>query len=414
MPTYSIKSPDGRTVELQGDSPPTEQELNEIFAKLPKPTAPSPSATQQPSMVSRGLNALPAVGGAVGGLIGGAGGTAFGLGFGGVPGAIGGAALGGSAGEAVSQLGHRIMGDKAPESSVGAAADIGKEGAIQGAAEAAGGAIGKGLSAVGERVMQSALKPTISVLKEYGTTAPKLVKTLLDEGVNVTSGGLQKLQRLLGATNAEIKEAVKNAPGMIERDTVAARALPVAQKMSEQVNPDRALRDVGKAVQEFTSKKVPAGDAMVSVPRGPLTVPEAQAMKIGTYQQIGKEYGKLSSASVETQKALARGLKEEIEAAIPKIKALNQHEAELMAASEAVGHRVSIAGNRDPVGFAWAAHAPQTFIAALIDRSPVIKSMLARGMYGSAAAAAKVSPQVIRAAVASIASDESDAEPEKK
>ena len=143
---------------------------------------------------------------------------------------------------------------------------------------------------------------------------------------------------------------------------------------------------------------------------GALTVPEAQAMKIGTYREIGKNYGKQSSASVETQKALARGLKEEIEAAIPKIKSLNAREGEIMAAQEAVGHRVAIAGNRDPVGFAWVTHTPQTFLAALMDRSPVVKSMLARGMYNSAGAATKVSPQLIRAAVVALASGESDDE----
>ena len=134
-------------------------------------------------------------------------------------------------------------------------------------------------------------------------------------------------------------------------------------------------------------------------------------MKVGTYRQIGKDYGKLSSASVEAQKALARGLKEEIEAAIPKIKALNAREGSLMAAQDAVAHRVAIAGNRDPAGFAWVTHTPQTFLAALMDRSPVVKSMLARGMYSSAGAAAKVSPQLIRAAVLALATEESDAVP---
>jgi len=348
------------------------------------------------------LQALPAVGGAIGGM----------LASPGVATAAGGAALGGAGGEALRQLSRRALGVPAPATSGEAAKGIAVEGAIQGGAQATGGLLGKGLAAGGQRIMQSSLKPNPSLLKEYSTTAPKLVKTLLDEGVNVTPGGMEKLQRLFNSTNAEIKEAVKNAQGLIPRDLVAARVAPTAKRMSEQVNPDAALRDVGRSVQEFlTKKETNAAGEVVRTAQGPLTVPEAQAMKTGTYQQIGKNYGKLSSSSVETQKALARGLKEEIEAAIPKIKALNAREGSLMAAQEAVGHRVAIAGNRDPVGFAWVTNTPQTFLAALFDRSPVVKSMVARGMYASAGRAAKVSPQLIRAAVLALASGESEAAP---
>ena len=349
--------------------------------------------------VQDALSALPAAGAALGGVAASPG----------VVTAAGGAALGGAGGEGLRQLAMRAIGASAPQSSEEAAKGIATEGAVQGAIQGVTGLAGKGLAAGGKRLMHSALKPNPSMMREFKTTAPRLVKTLLDEGVNVTPGGMEKLQRLFNATNAEIKEAVKNAPGLIERKVVASRALPTAQKMSEQVNPRAALRDVGKSVEEFLTVKDPVSGNVV--PRAPLSVPEAQAMKVGTYQQIGKNYGKQSSATVETQKALARGLKEEIEAAIPKIKALNAREGSIMAAQEAVGHRVAIAGNRDPVGFAWVTNAPQTFLAALIDRSPVVKSMLARGMYKSAGAATKVSPQLIRAAVVALTSEESGGEP---
>ena len=36
MATYTVKSPDGRTVKLTGDSEPTEKELEDVFSKLPK------------------------------------------------------------------------------------------------------------------------------------------------------------------------------------------------------------------------------------------------------------------------------------------------------------------------------------------------------------------------------------------
>jgi len=74
-----------------------------------------------------------------------------------------------------------------------------------------------------------------------------------------------------------------------------------------------------------------------------------------------------------------------------------------MAAMDGVGRRVALSGNRDPVGFAWVAHHPTTFITALLDRSPAVKSLLARGLYTQAATAARVSPDLIRVALGAIA-----------
>jgi hypothetical protein len=327
-----------------------------------------------------GRAALPYVGGAVGGMLGG----------------IPGAALGGAAGEAVSQLDARAAGAAAPASAVDAAKQIATQGAVQGGAQAVGVGVGKAMSALGPWVMQSAVKPTVAMLKEYGTTAPKLVQTLLDNGVSVTEGGVAKLQRLFDATNDEIRQLVAQSHGTIDKRAVAARALPTAAKVAQQVNPTKDLEAVGETVHEFMNHPVMAGKT--------LSVQDAQAMKVGTYQRIGKKYGEVSSAAIETQKALARGLKEEIAAEVPGIAGVNAKDGELMAALDAVGRRVALSGNKDPIGFAWVAHRPTTFLAALFDRSPAVKSLLARGMYQQAGNVAKVSPQLIRAAVEAISS----------
>jgi hypothetical protein len=268
----------------------------------------------------------------------------------------------------------------------------------QGAMEAAGGAVGAAMKPAGRWLMQSALKPTQAVLKEYSTTPMRLVESLLEEGVNVTEGGLAKLQRLFGETNQEIASRVRNAPGVIDKKAVAARAANTANKLAQQVNPTKDLETVGTVVDEFMNHPIYSGPTM--------SVPEAQAMKVGTYQQIGKKYGQLSSAEVETQKALARGLKEDVADAVPGLNELNQRDSRLMADIDAVGRRVAVANNRDPVGFAWVTQNPATFIAALLDRSPAVKSLLARGMYRAAGTAAGVSPQLIRIAVTSLATDQ--------
>lgn len=381
----------------------SDAQINAAATKLYQEANPGKKQPPVKSWMDTAVDWLPAVGGAVGGVVGGIGGTVAGVGVGGVPGAIGGATLGGAAGEAAKQLVNRARGAAAPTSMTDAATGIATQGAVQGGAEAVGGALGAGMNAAAPWLMQKALKPTASVLREYGTSAPRVVKTLLDEGVSVTDGGVAKLQRLLEATNKEIREAVASSSGTIEKTSVAARALPTAQKVAQQVNPTRDLQAVGETVQEFLDHPVVTGKT--------LTVPEAQAMKVGTYQQIGKKYGEVSSAAIETQKSLARGLKEEIAAEVPGISGLNTRDSDLMAALDATGRRVALSGNKDPVGFAWVASHPTTFLAALFDRSPAIKSMVARGMYQSAGAAGKVAPQLIRAAVVALTSGGSDGSP---
>lgn len=402
-----VKGPDGVIHNFPDDASDAE-----VSAALGAMLAGSKQATSQPlarkgrTWTDTAVDALPAIAGAVGGVVGGLGGTVAGLGVGGVPGAIGGAALGGAAGESARQLVNRARGAEAPESMGQAAASIGTQGAVQGASQAVGAGLGAGAKAGGQWLMQSALKPTISTLKEYGTTGPRVVKTLLDEGVSVTEGGLAKLQRLLSATNAEIRAAVQSAPGSIEKTNVAARVLPTAAKVSQQVNPSDDLAAVGRTVTDFMDHPVVSGPRM--------SVPEAQAMKVGTYEQIGKKYGEVSSATIQTQKALARGLKEEIAAEVPGIAAMNARDSALMAAADATGRRVALSGNKDPVGFAWVTQNPTTFLAALIDRNPAVKSFVARGLYQTAGALSKVSPQLIRAAVVALTTSESGGGPARE
>lgn len=374
----------------------SDAQINAAATKLYQDANPTKKQPPVKSWVDTAVDWLPSVAGAAGGLIGGIGGTVGGAVVGGAPGAIGGAALGGAAGEAAKQLINRARGADVPPTATAAAAGIGTQGAVQGGAEAVGAGVGKAMSVLGPHIMQSAVKPTVSMLREYKTTAPKLVQTLLDNGVSVTENGLAKLQQIFAATNEEIRQLVANAPGLIDKKTVAARALETAAKVSKQTNPTADLKAVADTVGEFLDHPVY---------KGKLSIPDAQAMKVGTYQQVGKKYGEVSSAAIETQKSLARGLKEEIAAEVPGLAGLNAKDGELLAALDAVGRRVALSGNKDPIGFAWVAHRPTTFLAALFDRSPAVKSFLARGMYQQAGNVAKVSPQLIRAAVEALSSN---------
>lgn len=405
-PSTQTPAPE-KVIEIEGvgrvafPSSMTDGQINAAASKLYHQANQGKAVPQKQSWISRAVDWLPTAGGVFGGLFGGP----------------AGAAAGGAAGEgfrdvvkhatdivpAIKDVVANVRAGYGKETAQGfaqgateGATEAGKEAALQAAAEGAGAVVSKSMKVAAPWLMQKALKPTATMLKEYGTTAPKLVKTLLDEGVGVTDAGLAKLQRLFEATNKEIADVVRGSTGQVEKRAVAARVLPTANKLAQQTNPTKDLKAVGDTVQEFMEHPVYSGPK--------LSVQDAQRLKVGTYRQVGKKYGEASSAEIETQKALARGLKEEIAAEVPEIAGLNAKDAAQMAALDAVGRRVALSGNKDPVGFAWVAQHPASFLAALFDRSPAVKSALARGFYRTAATAGRVTPQAVRIAVISLAS----------
>lgn len=372
--------------------------------------------------------ALGAFGGMVGGLTGGP------------LAAVKGAALGGGAGESVREHLNRLIGLEAPGTPLDAAKAIAGEGAVQGAAEAVGGVAGRGMQWAARRLMQSAVKPTLKMIQaEYSTRAPELVKTLLDNGITVTKRGLSKLEGLLAMTNDEIKQALEGSTATIQPARVVARVEAQAAERGVQALPEKDLAAMRGAVEEFMTQSHTTQPGVVGTREVPSTildasgrpaavrtepimgrvsrdipVQEAQALKQGTYRSLAGKYGPKSSedaAAIEAEKALARGLKEEIAAAVPQVSGLNAREGRLLAAKEAVARRVALSGNANPIGFAWVTHHPAAFVAALMDRSPAVKSYIARGLWDHAAKAAGVSPQLVRAAVKILAEQPDDKEP---
>lgn len=353
------------------------------------------------------LDWLPALFAGGGGIIGGIAGGAPSGGIGALPGATSGAALGGSAGEAVKQLINRFVGNPAPETATDAATAIGQQGAVQGATELVGGGIvSPMMQFAGKRLMQSAAKPGAStILKNVKTgETPEAVKFLLDQGVNVSDAGIAKLNRILTATNDEIKTVVSGLKGHIYPEAVAARVDDVTARARTQVNPLKDVADAAGAKDEFLATRAGADTR----PLSPMSPAEAQALKQGTYRSLGdKAYGQLSSTSIEAQKALARGLKEDIASEAAKVGVdltkLNAKEAAAIQTKEAVARRLAVAGNRDPVALAWLASNPVAGMASILERSPAVKSLLARGLYSSAANAANLPENTLRLMITAIA-----------
>ncbi len=83
---------------------------------------------------------------------------------------------------------------------------------------------------------------------------------------------------------------------------------------------------------------------------------------------------------MEGQKALARGLKEEIVKEEPSIGPLNARESDLINALKLVEQRAAVDMNKNPVGLGAVTPSPSKMALFMADRSALVKSLLARGL----------------------------------
>lgn len=311
---------------------------------------------------------------------------------GGMPGLIGGAA-----GEGLKQFGQGM--DRAayetggvvtdalapyvpPEVAGGAgyAANV----ATQALPTMIGGALGSATKPtqqnLAKSLMQSAVKPTLPDIQKG--KAARAIETMLKEGVNPTKGGVDKLRGMADDITPQIEKAIEGSTARISKGAVADRLRQTARNASDQVNPQADVRAVENAWEQFMAHPQLSGKADMSVQR-------AQALKQGTYKALGdKPYGELQGASTEAQKALARGLKEEISAAVPEVAPLNARQSELINALKVTERRALMDLNKNPAGLALIAPNKAALTAFLADKSALFKSLLARSLYSGGGAAA--------------------------
>lgn len=253
-----------------------------------------------------------------------------------------------------------------------------------GPALASGGAMQSAASSVlqaGARgLMKSAIKPPIA--DQRSGDAARAIDTMLKQGYNPTKGGVEAMQQKISSLGDEVSQAIANSTATINKNAVAARLGDAIAKFKNQVNPSADLQAIEKAWTEFLAHPDLAGKLNMPVQL-------AQAMKQGTYTALGnKSYGELSGASTEAQKHLARGLKEEVSAAVPGVAKSNNLQGELINAKQIAERRALMQGNNNPVSLptsiAAISHEPMAALGMWANTSSLAKSLMARMMYSSA------------------------------
>lgn len=240
----------------------------------------------------------------------------------------------------------------------------------------AGGAIaGKAAPAMEKTakwLMTKAVKPSV-VEPQFKSAAA--IDTLLKEGINPTKGGIAKLREMTAALDREISQTIASSTANVDKFQVGTRLRDTLDKFRAQVNPNSDIDTIRRAWTEFRTHPDLAG-------KRDMPVQLAHELKRGTYARLNeKAYGEVGTASKEAQKALARGLREEVGVAVPETVAPMARQAELMNAANVSQRTALTQANANPTGLSPVASSPYGFLGFMADRSSAFKAALARALY---------------------------------
>lgn len=336
MPVFTITdSKTGRSMDVRGESAPTQAEAEALFSQQPTP--------RKRTWTDTAVDLLPAAGGTLGGIVGGIGGTVAGFGVGGVPGAMGGAALGGGAGEAARQLVNRARGAEAPATPAEAAGDIALQGGINGVLEGVGQAVGPVLTKGAQSVYRGYLKPSLAA--KNLPKADQIVKTAIDEALPVTKGGLQQAGRVISELNAEADRILQASPADVDIHSIADKLRTWAQRTYSR--PGRAPADLEAAMK--VADRIDAHPSMTPTPpNAPVdVVPVAAANQIKRDMQSGASaaYGVKSGAEKTAEKTGASMLRQGVEDVAPEVGPINARESKLIDVARSLERAVGREGN---------------------------------------------------------------------
>lgn len=196
-----------------------------------------------------------------------------------------------------------------------------------------------------EEAYESALKPSTTIPQ---TQRSSIVQSGLQNEIPVSKAGVEKINELIDDLNQKIESQISAAgPNRTINPASAVQNLKdVRAKFSNQVNPTADVQAIDNSGQEFLNQfRSQPGGAVRN-----MSASEAQSMKQGTYRVLAGKYGEQGSASVEAQKALARGLKEEIANQFPEINQLNAQESKLLDLQPVLERAVNRISNHQVIG----------------------------------------------------------------
>jgi hypothetical protein len=234
-----------------------------------------------------------------------------------------------------------------------------------------GAPAGDALRSAAENMMGRALKATNKAKRTGDETTA--INTLLDQGLNVSKGGVEKLKGMIGDLNDQIAAKIAGSSATIDPQAAVTALSDTERNFANQVAPTSDLAAIAGVKQDFLNN---AG-------AGPMPIQLAQSVKQGTYRVLDGKYGQLGSAEDAAQKAITRGLKEQIATAEPEVGPLNAKESNLLATLGVTERAAGRSANKNLLGLAaLSVTHPVEFLSFMADRSPLAQSLIARSLNG--------------------------------
>lgn len=231
--------------------------------------------------------------------------------------------------------------------------------------------VGGKLQSGAQKLMLNALKPTIK--QQASGSAEIAARQLLERDLSPNAKGVMAINARIAELQGEIASTIGDSRSVISKQAVLDRLISVRDRFMKTANPESDVAAINTAAAGFAEHPLIPGET--------LPVQLAQDIKQGTYSELRKKYGELGSAQTESQKALARGLKEEIAAVEPAVIPLNAEESTLLKTLDVVERRQFLEMNKDPVPLTGALRNPAAWAAITADKSSAFKALLARLMY---------------------------------
>jgi hypothetical protein len=163
------------------------------------------------------------------------------------------------------------------------------------------------------KIYESAMKIPPSVDKDIRERA---INTAIDGNYSITKSGLEKLAQEKESLYKQVTNMIDDAASQgktVSTKNVLSRFDDLKKYYADMADPRPFWTVIDEAKQNilnYRGKTIP--------------VDVAQKMKEKTYNQLKKAYGEMKDVNRETDKALARGLKEELENVIPELKDINK------------------------------------------------------------------------------------------
>jgi hypothetical protein len=242
---------------------------------------------------------------------------------------------------------------------------------------------------------------------KFSTTIPetdraRMIQTMLDNGIGLTKGGVDKSRKLIDGFNVKVTDLINKATR--EGKAIKVKALFTdLKKLRKEATlsdlPETELKKINKIAGELNR-------ANQKLRKGTLTPKEAQKLKQNIYKRTYSLHGKQrANITRDTRKSIARRAKEEIEKLNPEIKLLNQKEGAMIKLSKELEKAVSRISNNNifslrnviTVGAGGAIGQAPGIAAALgisIASDPRVQSKIALAMSRARKVAAKTGRKV--------------------